>query len=103
MEFALAQLPQLSSACELVVRTAVKTVLVYSEYIAAYVRGLHSTTQYGYGTTVGGGRCVRRDSSDQKYASTSCSLFRCRGVVEFALALVQLPQLNANVLVQMPP
>jgi hypothetical protein len=45
--------------------TAARTALVYSEYIVAYIQGLYNTVQ-----VLGGCRCVRRDSSDQKYAST---------------------------------
>jgi hypothetical protein len=56
--------------CGLVVRTAVETVLVYSEYIVAYIQGLYNTVR-----VLGSSHYVRRDSSDQKCASTWCNLF----------------------------
>ncbi len=43
--------------CGLVVRTAVETVLVYSECIAAYIQGLYNTV-----LVLGGSRCVRQRS-----------------------------------------
>ncbi len=51
--------------CGHVVRTAAETILVYSEYITANIQGLYNTAW-----VLGGGRCVRRDSSDPKYSST---------------------------------
>ncbi len=48
--------------CGCVVRRAAETVLVYSEYIAAYIQGQYNTVW-----VLGSSRC---DSSDPKYAST---------------------------------
>jgi hypothetical protein len=57
--------------CGRVERTAAETVQVYSEYLTAYILGMYNTVQV---QVLGIGRCVRRDSSDLKYASKVLTL-----------------------------